>query len=488
MQGRQLENDRRGLTRGRKRGTAPAAAGAVLACLALTASADANTYEVTKRGDPTPDGFCSPADCSLREAVLEANSLLGPPDKIVLPSRRPYNLSIAGDDDMGFLGDLDVTNDPVRIVHPGTGRATIDAHSVGRVFDIFSAATIEKVVITGGAGDYGGGIRAGGRLTLIRSVVSDNSATACGGGIHTQDGAPLKLVRTSVLENEAGTQGGGVSASCFGGGGPLTMTASTVARNRSDLDGPGGGGGYGGGMYLQTSDDTSTIKNSTFSRNRGGTQNNANSGGGLYTDTGALHISGSTFSRNRTGGPGGGIVVEGTEPFTMVNSTVADNRTASTGGGIHVQSSEDVRLNAVTIARNHGNTDGLLSEAGGGIFANENTSVRVRNSLLALNTLGALTVGDPPAKNDCSSGDPFISQGHNLLSTEFLCDGFDEPSDLVRARPKIGRLDRNGGPTETIALKRRSPAIGNAHKPSAPGKDQRGRKRDKHPDIGAFER
>jgi hypothetical protein len=382
---------------------------------------------------------------------------------------------------------LDVKNDPLKIVHPGRGRATIDANNLGSAIEAFSALSVKRLVITNAYGNYGGGVRAYERLTVTSSVFRGNDVVECGGAIHMEDDAPLVLRRSTVVGNTAGTQGGGISASCEGDAGPVTIVRSVITRNQSDYNGPGGGGGYGGGMYLSTADDVSTIEDSTFTRNRNGTTNNDNSGGGLYTDVGALRVSGSTFSRNVAAGPGGGIVVEGTYPFTMVNSTVADNRTESTGGGIHVQSSDDMRLNAVTIARNHGNTDGLLSEAGGGIFAMENTVVRVRNSLLALNTLGPLTVGDP-AKNDCSNGAPFISQGHNLLSTGFLCDGFDGPGDRIRARVKIGRLDSNGGPTETIALKKNSPAIGKAHKPSAPERDQRGQRRDNNPDIGAFER
>jgi hypothetical protein len=147
-----------------------------------------------------------------------------------------------------------------------------------------------------------------------------------------------------------------------------------------------------------------------------------------------------------------------------------------------------VALNAVTVARNLGNDDGLLSEAGGGLFAGDFLDFfRVRNSLIALNHVGGL-MGDPPVDNDCSNSDPFESQGHNLLSTDFLCDGFDAQGDIVRAKPRIGRLAKNGGPTQTIALKRRSPAIGKASKQTSPGRDQRGRKRDSKPDIGAFER
>jgi hypothetical protein len=95
-------------------------------------------------------------------------------------------------------------------------------------------------------------------------------------------------------------------------------------------------------------------------------------------------------------------------------------------------------------------------------------------------------------ENDCGFAIvPPLSLGNNLLSTDGpvgICEGFYGPTDRIRANPKIGKLARNGGPTKTIALKQGSPAIGLAHKPSAPNRDQRGRKRDGNPDAGAFER
>ena len=106
----------------------------------------------------------------------------------------------------------------------------------------------------------------------------------------------------------------------------------------------------------------------------------------------------------------------------------------------------------------------------------------MENSLIVLNTAAA--------GPDCvsSSADPFDSQGHNVLSTRADCDGFNAPRDIVSGNPKIGPLRRNGGPTKTIALKKGSPAIGHAKRSSAPKRDQRGHRRDRHPDAGAFER
>ena len=52
---------------------------------------------------------------------------------------------------------------------------------------------------------------------------------------------------------------------------------------------------------------------------------------------------------------------------------------------------------------------------------------------------------------------------------------------------KLGKLATNGGPTKTVALKKGSRAINHAG-PDAPELDQRGVKRGKKPDIGAYER
>jgi hypothetical protein len=57
--------------------------------------------------------------------------------------------------------------------------------------------------------------------------------------------------------------------------------------------------------------------------------------------------------------------------------------------------------------------------------------------------------------------------------------------------PRLGPLQNNGGPTQTLALFADSPAIGHANNALAPATDQRGHKRVEEPgevtDIGAYE-
>ena len=74
-----------------------------------------------------------------------------------------YALSLAGAEDAGVAGDLDVPG-PLQVVATGRGRATIDGAGLDRVFDLRAPATLEGLRITGGrargaAGSEGAGVR-----------------------------------------------------------------------------------------------------------------------------------------------------------------------------------------------------------------------------------------------------------------------------------------------------------------------------------------
>ena len=266
--------------------------------------------------------------------------------------------------------------------------------------------------------------------------------------LHIQAGAGTVLKRIAVSGGEA-DDGGGILTLA-----PLRLVRSSVRGNTATND--------GGGIDAQEVSPVRLIKSQV--RN-----NFADDGGGAL---------------NRAAVNGGGLsIADATQPVSsIVNSTVAGNRAVQNGGGIYAAESADVNLNAVTVARNiaSSNSPGPPPSTGGGIYMIDSI-FEVRNSLIALNEVGQGGL----VANDCE-GETFTSLGSNLLSTKVECDGFTQPTDLERANPKLGTLRKNGGPTKTIELKRGSAAIGNAHKPSAPNRDQRGRKRDNRPDIGAF--
>lgn len=326
---------------------------------------------------------------------------------------------------------------------------------------------------TGGRnpGAEGGGIRASESLTIGRSRVVANRNLGSGAGISISDGL-LSVIRSAVSNNQstdaAGFTGGGIQAV---NDADLLIRSSRVVGNGSTGD--------GGALYLGA--ESVRVIDSTIARNSA-----AFGGGGMHTSASSpVVIRDSTIAGNRSADGGG---IEAFSPVVITNSTLDGNRASEDGGGVWAGGLfGEVSMNAVTVARNVADANGDDVGTGGGIYyASVAPDFEVENSLIARNRLGN---GTP---NDCYAdpANPFDSLGHNLLSTldpGDSCLGFDGPGDRVRANPRIGPLARNGGPTMTIALKRRSPAIGEAKRATAPKRDQRGVRRDRRPDIGAFE-
>src|SRR4029079_5660959 len=150
-------------------------AAAILLALAGAPHAAAGaTFTVTRLDDPAPDG-CMPMDCSVREAVLDANATAGE-DAILLPAGH-FRLAIPGpNEDAGATGDLDLLDD-VTIVGLGARLTSIDAQGLDRVLDARPGikAELDDVTITGGEiGSDGGAIENRALLTLVRDAIVDN--------------------------------------------------------------------------------------------------------------------------------------------------------------------------------------------------------------------------------------------------------------------------------------------------------------------------
>jgi hypothetical protein len=468
------------------------ALGALTAFVALAwgAPASGEVFEVTRHNDPAP-GPCKRSDCSLREAIRAANTNAGR-DTVLLPDRkRPYdlgrsNLPALVDEDASERGDLDLRG-RLRLRHPGKGMATIDGNTVDRVMEVKGTAILERIRITGGGNvsqdpaprvggarttiaGSGGGIEVHGKLTLSRSAVVRNTGAATGGGINAEPDFTMpdpprpsvRLIRSTVARNRTiqGT-GGGIEVSDA----DLTVSRSKVIRNRAENS--------GGGLMVHSAGSLRLAK-SKVSGNRADAGN-----GGVYLYDADGRITQSTVSGNSTGpnSSGGGVHMT-LGDLTVVNSTVHGNRATTDAGGIQAGASSSITLKSVTVVRNVADSDLNGLGEGGGLYESSG-NVIVRNSLIALNR------GTSATDNDCSGG--FDSLGGNLLGTDDDCTGFDATGDLVNPNPRLGKLKQNDGPTETVALKKGSPAIGRAVKP-APKRDQRGRKRDRNPDSGAYER
>ncbi len=445
---------------------------AALALLATASAACAVTYRPTRTDDPKPNG-CKAKDCSLREAVIAANAS-GTPATILLRPGKRYVLTRRGaGENAALTGDLDITSGPLTVKTERGGKsdpATIDANRIDRIFD--GSLTLNGVTLRDGlvGGDSVGGAIRGGILDIRNSRLIDNTANghgmfpASGGAIFLNSGGELRIAGTRLKGNKATPGGGG--AIFISNGGSASLFKSTLARN--------GSGGFGGGLAIDAGG-RAEVNRSTISGNKMNGTGDFSSGGGigLYAPL---------------GGPTATLQIE--------NSTVANNSAGLDGGGIGSQDSHDtgshvtVELDYVTVARNQAwagldSENGAHTGSGGGIFLTSQDSVSIHNTVMALNTV-ATRQGHAVA-SDCSLRPaPFVSLGHNLIGTADGCTGFGS-TDLFGGKLKLGKLADNGGPTKTIALLKGSRAIGRADA-DVVRVDQRGVKRDKKPDIGAYER
>jgi predicted outer membrane repeat protein len=342
--------------------------------------------------------------------------------------------------------------------------------------------------------------------------VINNHAGGAGGGVSLKgngmgNGSLVGMVNTTLRGNTAGNNGGGVDATV------AFLTDCTVTDNKSAL-GDGGGISAGelfmtralvsgnraynaGGVNAFTAIVTaSTVSGNIAANEAGGIKsfeaslidttvqgNTAGvNGGGIRANN--LTLTGSTVSDNRAGGNGGGIIAGiNTGSATLINSTVTRNTAAGSGGGVF---SNGLTLLNTTIARN-------TSRDGGGVYQDGSNPAVVRNTIIALNHI---TGGAGP-----DVFGTFASRGHNVIGDGSGNAGFSGPGDLVgtaqkRLDPKLGPLQNNGGPTQTLALLAGSPAIDHGDSTDVPATDQRGQPRlkdgdgDGHKvvDIGAFEK
>ena len=417
------------------------------ALLTLPASSGAEVFEVTERGDHAP-GACTNGDCTLREAVIEANGQPGD-DRVELPSRKPYNLTRELGLGPGEAedGDLDLDSglgNLITIAHPGKGLATIDATGAeDRAIELVGAGTLRKLQLRDGdansTGEAGGALSVDGNATIVRSRIKGSEGSDVGGGIFIADGR-LILRRSSVRQNVAGGEGGGIFVNEDA---RFELVRSTLARNEAD------------------------------------------DGGGVYTESEAAgnQVLATTVAGNEATEEGAGIW-HGGPSLLLSNSTVADNTADGSGGGLYAAPDSGTAVEFVTIARNRADADDTGPHGGGGIFADGGDDVVVAvNSLLARNrtTDGAFQDCDAPAPVG------IVGAGGNLITTDQDCPFFDNVEDIVDPEPLIGVLDANGGPTQTVKLKQGSPAIDEADGMSVEDADQRGVERN-DPDIGAFER
>ncbi len=337
--------------------------------------------------DTQDDALNSAGDCSLREAVIAANTdaaVDGCPagsgaDTIVLPAGF-YTLTIAGaGENVAATGDLDIT-ESLAINGAGALSTTIDGNALDRVFHVNPGqaagveVSISGVTIQNGSSAQGGGIYndAAGSLTLTTSQVSGNRANEDGGGIYNFTSVSVLTLTNSTLFNNSI---GGFSLDGGGGGlynnGRVFITATTFLSNTSGVN-QGGALWSNGALLIQNSNVLS---------------NTAGGGGAVFVNfPGTFSISGSSLSHNRADSVnGGGISINGgnSATYSITNSTLMDNFSAAKGGGIASYGTNITISNTLVLSNT---ADGQ----GGGVWISTLETTRLTNSLISGNRSNAV--------------------------------------------------------------------------------------------------
>src|SRR5580700_129928 len=279
----------------------------------------------------------------------------------------------------------------------------VDGTNTANVFTVGTgiSLTLSNLTIKNGVGySGGGGVDNSGTLTVNQSNFYTNTALSGGAILNT---GTVTISNTNFSGNSPYFFGHSASCGAIDNRGAMTITASTFFNNYANNNDTSGGAICNGG--------TLTITRSTFSTNSS-QGNNGGYGGAIYNYAGTLSVTNSTFSQNSATTSGGAIYSQG-GTVEISNSTFGTNPATSGGDG------------------------GTLSNVGG--------SVLIQNSIVANSGYGGNCAGT------------ITSDGYNL-SSDSSCN-FSGPGDLNGANPRLGALRSNGGPTQTMALQKTSPAL-----------------------------
>lgn len=195
----------------------------------FTGACSTPAISVTKTED-TNDGLCTETDCSLREAVITANSCSGT-QTIQIPAGT-YSLTHTGaDEEAAATGDLDLTDN---VILQGEGNSIIDGNATDRIFDVKPGRTVSisgLVLQNGQTPLFGSAIANQGNLTLDHVVIQNNhqtDKTGNGGAIFTYNlGSSLDISNSAVVNNWAAIDAAGL----YNVAGTMTIENVTISGN-----------------------------------------------------------------------------------------------------------------------------------------------------------------------------------------------------------------------------------------------------------------
>ncbi|MCH8477252.1 MAG: CSLREA domain-containing protein [Wenzhouxiangella sp.] len=435
--------------------------GSGLAALVLSGLIAAPALAAKITVDTLEDVVAEDGQCSLREAIMNANGasqagsidcpagdmagnvivfdakLAGQPivldgEQLTVPSR---NLVIQGPvigDSGGIVIDGDLRSRVLQVAGPGQ----------------HVEVTLRDLTLTRGwineTSQRGAGLLVANVQALAENIVVSGSVTQSpgsnGAGIQVFT-AELALVDSQVINNRVegtGVSGAGVSVL----GDALSLIRSQVLGNRTQ-----GPSANGAGIHAASWGATASVVSlvdSTISGNL--TEGSNGFGAGLWMDKGSLGISGSTISDNSASAGAGGISVNELD-MTMINSTVSGNSAVAAGAGLQLRLS--------TVSMLHGTV--AFNSSGSG-SAHDIAVIGSSDVPSILFLTHSLVVQEQAARPTCLIGaDASIVQAGSL-STHASCTGEATLPESIG----LEALADNGGLTPTHRLTPGSVAVAGA--------------------------
>lgn len=436
--------------------------------LASPLAADALDLRVSTFADED-DGQCTPAHCSLREAVSAANA--APGESVIRLEAGDYLLHKANPDpglnwpveeDANAIGDFDV-HGRVSLIGKGVGVTRLDGQGLDRLLHVHAGAQVRLrgLTLTGGRQIYdGGAVLNRGQLHLYQVELVGNRVAV-------------------YMPYPAALAGNGGAIANFG---VLEVQRTTFRDNRNAGE-EAQGAGLGGALY---NEGAITVRDSLFSANWASDYSEMGMGGALYNQ-GTADIARTTFQGNQVLRSGFGSAIANAGWMRLANSTLSGNRSIERGAFenghpwlTELSAQSHAELVHVTIAGNDG--WGLTNRG----------DLLLRNSLIAGNRSSEFEDvrncrNQPGAVDLRARGLLLGTDTGNCIAQTYIAD------ETTFTRHLFPLQDNNG--TLVHPLRRTSAAI-DAGVGNCASHDQRGLDRPRdgdgdglvNCDLGAFER
>ena len=286
-------------------------------------------------------------------------------ETLTLDSSKPYTFDNNTADYSGgaiYTVSSDVTISGVEFVIKNTA-----ANGEGGFIKTDGRVNIDDATISNQQGASGGAIY-GGIVNITNSTFNANKSTNLGGAIYA--------VKSFSATDASKFTNNGSDNTTYGGAvyslGPVTIDKnceftgnSTSAKSQNQ----------GGGAIFISSDQASTITDTTFTNNtHNDNSQSSNYGGAIFARGGQLTLTNDTFRENKavgtSGNRGGAIFAETVSPLKVTNSIFDNNTANGNGGAVCIGSNSTSTFTYVTFSDN-----GSITGSGGAIQAQGNITI-----------------------------------------------------------------------------------------------------------------